>query len=59
VKLKLRWKKQIIYRILLKDSTRRLKSNIAQRLKKIDIEKKKAAKVKHVKWEHNLNVIAL
>ncbi|XP_012531064.1 target of rapamycin complex 2 subunit MAPKAP1 isoform X2 [Monomorium pharaonis] len=31
----------------------RQRSNTAQRLEKMDIERKKAAKVKHVKWEHN------
>lgn len=35
----------------------RQRSNTAQRLEKMDIERKKAAKVKHVKWEHNLNAI--
>lgn len=34
----------------------RQRSNTAQRLEKMDIERKKAAKVKHVKWEHNPNV---
>ncbi|XP_029160366.1 target of rapamycin complex 2 subunit MAPKAP1 isoform X2 [Nylanderia fulva] len=37
--------------------THRQRSNTAQRLEKMDIERKKAAKVKHVKWEHNLNAI--
>lgn len=31
----------------------RQRSNTAQRLEKMDIERKKAAKVKHVKWEYN------
>lgn len=31
----------------------RQRSNTAQRLEKMDMERKKAAKVKHVKWEHN------
>ncbi|KAG7197866.1 hypothetical protein KM043_001677 [Ampulex compressa] len=31
----------------------RQRSNTAQRLEKMDLERKKAAKVKHVKWEHN------
>ncbi|XP_067215975.1 target of rapamycin complex 2 subunit MAPKAP1 isoform X2 [Linepithema humile] len=35
----------------------RQRSNTAQRLEKMDIERKKAAKVKHVKWEHNPNAI--
>ncbi|XP_029670981.1 target of rapamycin complex 2 subunit MAPKAP1 [Formica exsecta] len=35
----------------------RQRSNTAQRLEKMDIERKKAAKVKHVKWEHNLNAV--
>lgn len=35
----------------------RQRSNTAQRLEKMDIERKKAAKVKHVKWEHNFNAI--
>lgn len=35
----------------------RQRSNTAQRLEKMDIERKKAAKVKHVKWEHNPNAV--
>lgn len=35
----------------------RQRSNTAQRLEKMDIERKKAAKVKHVKWEYNPNTI--
>jgi len=35
----------------------RQRSNTAQRLEKMDIERKKAAKVKHIKWEYNPNVI--
>lgn len=35
----------------------RQRSNTAQRLEKMDIERKKAAKVRHVKWEHNLNAM--
>lgn len=35
----------------------RQRSNTAQRLEKMDIERKKAAKVKHVKWEHNPNAM--
>ncbi|XP_011143027.1 target of rapamycin complex 2 subunit MAPKAP1 isoform X1 [Harpegnathos saltator] len=37
--------------------THRQRSNTAQRLEKMDIERKKAAEVKHVKWEHNPNVV--
>jgi len=36
----------------------RQRSNTAQRLEKMDIERKKAAKVKHVKWEHNPNAVS-
>lgn len=35
----------------------RQRSNTAQRLEKMDMERKKAAKVKHVKWEHNPNAM--
>lgn len=35
----------------------RQRSNTAQRLEKMDIEKQKAAKVKHIKWENNPNLI--
>ncbi|KYN06699.1 PREDICTED: stress-activated map kinase-interacting protein 1 [Cyphomyrmex costatus] len=35
----------------------RQRSNTAQRLEKMDIERKKAAKIKHVKWEHNLSSV--
>lgn len=35
----------------------RQRSNTAQRLEKMDMERKKASMVKHVKWEHNPNVI--
>ncbi|KAH0952635.1 hypothetical protein HN011_005806 [Eciton burchellii] len=35
----------------------RQRSNTAQRLEKMDIERKKAAKVKHIKWEYNPNAI--
>lgn len=35
----------------------RQRSNTAQRLEKMDIERKKAAKVKHVKWEYNPNAV--
>jgi len=35
----------------------RQRSNTAQRLEKMDIERKKAAKIKHVKWEHNLSAV--
>lgn len=31
----------------------RLRSNTAQRLEKMDQERKKAAKTKHIKWEMN------
>ena len=31
----------------------RQRSNTAQRLEKMDLEKKKASKIRHVKWEHN------
>lgn len=31
----------------------RQRSNTAQRLEKMDIERKKASKVKHIKWEIN------
>lgn len=32
---------------------RRPRSNTAQRLEKMEMERKKAAKVKHIKWEQN------
>lgn len=31
----------------------RQRSNTAQRLEKMDLERKKAAEIKHVKWENN------
>ncbi|XP_071443140.1 stress-activated map kinase-interacting protein 1 [Hetaerina americana] len=34
----------------------RLRSNTAQRLEQLDKERKKAAKVRHVKWEYNPNI---
>lgn len=37
----------------------RQRSNTAQRLEKMDMERKKAAQVKHVKWEHNPNTVTL
>ena len=37
----------------------RARSNTAQRLEKMDLERKKAAKVKHVKWEQNPGTISL
>lgn len=33
----------------------RQRTNTAQRLEKMDLEKKKASKVKHIKWEYNPN----
>lgn len=37
----------------------RARSNTAQRLEKMDQERKKAAKVKHVKWDQNPGNISL
>ncbi|KAI4483045.1 hypothetical protein M0804_008100 [Polistes exclamans] len=37
----------------------RQRSNTAQRLEKMDLERKKAAKIKHVKWEHKPNLLSL
>ncbi|XP_046403798.1 stress-activated map kinase-interacting protein 1 [Ischnura elegans] len=34
----------------------RLRSNTAQRLEQLDKERRKAAKVRHVKWEYNPNI---
>ncbi|XP_043275029.1 stress-activated map kinase-interacting protein 1 [Venturia canescens] len=37
----------------------RARSNTAQRLEKMDLERKKAAKVKHIKWDQNPENISL
>lgn len=37
----------------------RQRSNTAQRLEKMDLERKKAAKIKHVKWEYKPNLFSL
>ena len=37
----------------------RQRTNTAQRLEKMDQERKKAAKIKHIKWEYNPNNISL
>ncbi|KAF7400602.1 stress-activated map kinase-interacting protein 1 [Vespula maculifrons] len=37
----------------------RQRSNTAQRLEKMELERKKAAKIKHVKWEHKPNLLSL
>ncbi|XP_012285280.1 stress-activated map kinase-interacting protein 1 [Orussus abietinus] len=36
----------------------RQRSNTAQRLEKMDIERKKASKVKHIKWEYNPGLVS-
>lgn len=37
----------------------RQRTNTAQRLEKLDLERKKASKIKHIKWEYNPTLITL
>lgn len=37
----------------------RLRTNTAQRLEKMDQERKKDSKIKHIKWEYNPNSLSL